>query len=44
VRRKVHPEVIAILRKAVSVDQRKRHRDATRLKADLEALGDDAIR
>lgn len=44
VRRKVHPEVIAILRKAISVDQRKRHRDATRLKADLEALGDDAIR
>jgi serine/threonine-protein kinase len=44
VRRKVHPEVIAILRKAISVDQRKRPRDATRLKADLEALGDDAIR
>lgn len=44
VRRKVHSDVVAILRKAVSVDQRKRHRDAMRLKVDLEALGDDAIR
>ncbi|MCB9613669.1 MAG: serine/threonine protein kinase [Sandaracinus sp.] len=44
VRRKVQPELIAIVRKAVTVDQRKRYRDAVQLKAAIDALGDDVLR